>query len=142
MTHCGPYTERRGAMEVAKSWTRLEVGLPDRAEVVPPRRRLQPALDKAVYVPVIQFADDVSRRGFKDFEVCRLRRSPQYEAAQHLGPSVSSCGRSRHISAGYLSRPSLRRAKPLKQVLAIMLVFTVAIVLTLGRGMAPRCAVA
>jgi hypothetical protein len=32
--------------------------------------------------------------------------------------------------------------KPLKQLLAIMLAFTVAIVLTLGRGMAPRCAVA
>jgi hypothetical protein len=41
----------------------------------------------------------------------------------------------------YLPRPSLRRAKPLKQLLAIILVFTVAIVLTLGRGMAPRCAV-
>jgi hypothetical protein len=64
---------------------------------------------------------------------------PQYEAAQHLGSSVSSCGKSRYISAGYVSRPRLRRAKPLKQLLAIMLVF---IVLTLGRGMAPRCAVA
>jgi hypothetical protein len=75
-------------------------------------------------------------------EICRLRKSTQYEAAQHLGPSVFSCGRSRDISAGFRSRPSLRRAKPLKQLLAIMLVLTVAIVLTLGRGVPPRCAVA
>jgi hypothetical protein len=37
---------------------------------------------------------------------------------------------------------SMRYGNGIKQLLAIMLVFTVAIVLTLGRGMAPRCAVA
>jgi hypothetical protein len=41
-----------------------------------------------------------------------------------------------------LSVTTKSRAKPLKQLFAIMLVFTVAIVLTLGRGMVPRCAVA
>jgi hypothetical protein len=51
-------------------------------------------------------------------------------------------GRSRLISAGFLSRPSLPRTKPLEQLLAITPVFSVAIVLTLRRGMAPRCAVA
>jgi hypothetical protein len=56
-------------------------------------------------------------------------------------PVSGASGRSRHISAGYLSRPSHPRAKPHKQLLA-MLVATVAIVLTFGRGMAPRCAVA
>jgi hypothetical protein len=91
------------------------------------------------YLPVIQFGDDVSRRGLKDFEVCCLRRSPQYEAAQHLGPSVSLLQKFatfprviRHRQVSVAPRPS---------ILAIMLVFTVAIVLTLGRGMAPRCAV-
>jgi hypothetical protein len=52
---------------------------------------------------------------------------------------VLQCGSPphRHHAAG--KDPA---AKPLKQLLAVMLVFTVAIVLTLGRGMAPRCAVA
>jgi len=135
-------TEQRRGNAGGKQLDPNRGGVPDMADVVPPRRRLQPALDEAVYLPVIQFADDVSRRGLKDFELCRLRRSPVRGPTTSRPLSVSSCGRSRRISAGYLSRPSLSRAKPLKQLLAIMLVFTSAIVLTFGRGMAPRCAVA
>jgi hypothetical protein len=46
-------------------------------------------------------------------------------------------------SAGFGPLLMKQSASPLSnsQTLAIMLVFTVAIVLTLGRGMAPRCAV-
>ena len=81
-----PAQSNCAAMPVANKLDPIGGGVPDMADVVPPRRRLQPALDEAVYLPVIQFADDVSRRGLKDFELCRLRRSPQYEAAQHLAP--------------------------------------------------------
>jgi hypothetical protein len=102
------------------------------AGVVPPRRRLQPALDEAVSLSNSQtmFPDEV----FKEFEGLLLAQIPP---VRDLSPSGSSCGRSRHISAGDLSvAPSLSR-----QLLAIMLVSTVATALTLGRGMAPRCAV-
>jgi hypothetical protein len=136
-----PAQSNGAAMPVANSSTRLEVGSPIWAEVVPPRRRLQPALDEAVYLPVIQFADDVSPRGLKDFEVCRLRRSPQYEAAQHLRPSVSSCAEVATFP-GVICHDQVSVAPSLSSsFLPSCLSSPLPIMLTLGRGMAPRCAV-
>src|ERR1700731_1446546 len=56
-------TEQRRGNAGGKQLDPIGGGVPDMAEVVPPRRRLQRALDEAVSLPVIQFADDVSRRG-------------------------------------------------------------------------------
>ena len=53
----------------------------------------------------------------------------------------SCCIAADHLIANHAAGKDLA-AKPLNQLLAIMLVFTVAIALALGRGMAPRCAVA
>jgi len=58
-------TEQRRGNARGKQLDPIGGGVPDMADLVPSRRRLQPALDEAVYLPVIQFADNVSRRGLR-----------------------------------------------------------------------------
>jgi hypothetical protein len=104
-------------------------GVPDMADVVPPRRRLQPALDEAVYLPVIQLADDVSRRVLKTSGSAACADPPNTRphniSAPPLPPVAEVATFPRVICHDQVSvAPS-----PLKQLLAIMLAFTVAIVL-------------